>query len=352
MGNLLFGMKEQENAMDTGTETYWGKDTVSAADDTWWQAVMEQGEHAHYRALGDRREESARFASGRARPGGNGGGAGDSSLDWATARQIYETDQTVELTVVGYNRGGLLAEWGALRGFVPASHIVAFPSQVPEEERKAAFARRVGSRMTLKVIEFDPANGRIVLSERAAQAGPGRRTQVLEKLQPGDITRGVVTNVCDFGAFVDLGGVEGLIHVSEVSWGRVAHPRDALEPGQEVDVYVINVDRTQARIALSLKRLQPDPWATVEQRYTVGQVVEGKITHVVPFGAFACLEEGLEGLIHVSELAEGSFMHPRNIVHEGEVVRARIMSIDGEGRRIGLSLRRADDGWAENSTPM
>ncbi|MBI3762464.1 MAG: S1 RNA-binding domain-containing protein [Chloroflexi bacterium] len=338
--------------METGTATYWGNDLVASADDAWWQAVMEQGEYASYRSRSERRNESARYASERAGSSGSADGGGDASLDWATARQVYESDQTVELAVVGFNRGGLLVGWGALRGFVPASHIVAFPSQVSEEERKAAFARRIGGRMTLKVIEFDPANGRIVLSERAAQAGPGRRTQVLEKLQPGDITRGVVTNVCDFGAFVDLGGVEGLIHVSEVSWGRVAHTGDALEPGQEVDVYVINVDRAHARIALSLKRLQPDPWATVEHRYTVGQVVEGKITHVVPFGAFACLEEGLEGLIHVSELAEGSFMHPRNIVQEGEVVRARIMSIDGEGRRIGLSLRRADNRWAENTTPM
>jgi small subunit ribosomal protein S1 len=342
--------------MDMGWDTNPGL-AAPAGDDGWWQAVMEQGEHAHYEPRG---EGEARYFGGHRPEGGPGanGRSGDAA-DWAAAREVYETDQTIELSVVGYNRGGLLVAWNNLRGFVPASHIIAFPTQISEDARKAALARRVGSRMTLKVIEFDQASGRIVLSERAAQAGPGRRTQVLDGLQPGDVTHGVVTNVCDFGAFVDLGGVEGLVHVSEVSWGRVAHPRDALEPGQEVSVYVMSVDRAQARIALSLKRLQPDPWATVEQRYTVGQLVEGTITHIVPFGAFACIEEGLEGLIHVSELAEGSFMHPRNVVHEGEHVRARIMNIDGLGRRLGLSLRRVGEeaeaqehGWPENTAAL
>lgn len=345
--------------MERRTETHEGfREESPGPGEAWWQAVMEQGEQARYRPRGERREDWARPAGGERtgpeKPADSGGEVGH---DWATARQVYEKDQMVELAVVGYNRGGLLVGWGALRGFVPASHIVAFPSQVAEDARKAALALRVGSRMNLKVIELDPANSRIVLSERAAQAGPGRRTEVLDRLQPGDITRGVVTNVCDFGAFVDLGGVEGLVHVSEVSWGRVSHPRDALSPGQEIEAYVISIDRVQARIALSVKRLQPDPWATVAQRYAVGQLVEGTITHIVPFGAFACIEEGLEGLIHVSELAEGSFMHPRNVVTEGERVRARIMNIDGEGRRIGLSLRRANHdglsgaGWSEEPAP-
>jgi small subunit ribosomal protein S1 len=220
---------------------------------------------------------------------------------------------------------------------------VDFPAQLPEEERKAALARKVGARLRLKVIEFDPGKGRVVFSERAAQAGPGSRQNVLQRLQPGDVVRGVVTNVCDFGAFVDLGGLEGLIHVSEVSWNRVAHPRDALCCNQEVDVSVISVDREQGRVALSLKRLRPDPWATVEQRYAAGQIVEGTVTNVVNFGAFVCLEDGLEGLIHVSELADGNFLHPRSVVSEGERVRVRIVSMDGAGRRLALSLRRVGE---------
>jgi small subunit ribosomal protein S1 len=151
-----------------------------------------------------------------------------------------------------------------------------------------------------------------------------------------------VTNLCSFGAFVDLGGLEGLIHVSELSWGRVDHPSDVLEPNQSVDVYVLNIDRERGRVGLSLKRLLPDPWQSVEERYCVGQTVEGIVTHVVVFGAFARIEEGLEGLIHVSELAEGDFLHPRNVVQEGDTVTARILNIDSARRRMGLSLRRPD----------
>jgi len=180
----------------------------------------------------------------------------------------------------------------------------------------------------------------LILSERAAQVQPGTRAAVLNNIQPGDVCRGLVTNLCDFGVFVDLGGIEGLIHISELSWGRVGHPRDILNRGETIEVYVMSVDPAQERVALSLKRLRPDPWQTVEDHYRVGQVVEGQVTNVVDFGAFVCIEDGLEGLIHVSELAEGHFLHPRNVVNEGDVVKARILNIDGRARRLGLSLRR------------
>jgi small subunit ribosomal protein S1 len=260
--------------------------------------------------------------------------------DWESARQLFESDGTIELEVSGFNRGGLLVGWNSLRGFVPASHLMNFPNEAPEIERKTALAERVGDRLLLKVIEFDPSKGRIVFSERAARSGPGSRQQLLQQLKAGDRATGTITNVCDFGAFVDLGGIEGLIHVSEVSWNRVAHPRDVLKVNQTVEVLVLSVDRGQARVALSLKRLRPDPWASVEQRYSVGQIIEGQITNVVNFGAFIALEDGLEGLIHVSELAEGNFLHPRNVVNEGESVQAKIISIDGGSRRLSLSLRR------------
>ncbi len=296
-------------------------------DEGWWTAVLQD-------------EETHRPGPGYVPKRGDGHAGADSAADWLAARQLYESDEPVELEAVGHNRGGLIVVFRSLRGFVPASHLVDFQAQLPEEERKAALARKVGARLRLKVIEYDPGKGRIVFSERAAQAGPGSRQQVLQSLQPGDVVRGVVTNVCDFGAFVDLGGLEGLIHVSEVSWNRVAHPRDALICNQEIHVSVISVDREQGRVALSLKRLRPDPWATVEQRYSVGQIIEGAVTNVVNFGAFVCLEDGLEGLIHVSELADGNFLHPRSVVREGERVRARIVSVDGAGHRLALSLRR------------
>lgn len=260
--------------------------------------------------------------------------------DWETARVLYASDGTVDLDVVGFNRGGLLVVWNSLRGFVPASHLVEFPNDADEFARKNALSRRVGEHLHLKVIEVDESKGRIVFSERAARSAPGSRDQLLSRLQLGDIVTGMVTNVCDFGAFVDLGGVEGLIHVSEISWNRVNHPRDVLENNRPVEVMVMSIDREQARVALSLKRTRPDPWSTVEERYSIGQVVEGEITNVVNFGAFISLEDGLEGLIHISELAEGHFMHPRNVVIEGEIVQACILSIDSHSRRLSLSLRR------------
>jgi small subunit ribosomal protein S1 len=259
--------------------------------------------------------------------------------DWADIRRIMENDEVVELTVIGYNRGGLLVEWRALRGFVPASQLMNFPATSNNNVRRNALVNHVGQALSLRVIELDSEQNRLILSERAARVQPGERANILTQLKSGDHTHGHITNLCDFGAFVDLGGLEGLIHISELSWGRVGHPADILKRDQQIEVYVLNVDRENGRIALSLKRLHPDPWETVGLRYKIGEMVEGTITNVVDFGAFACIEEGLEGLIHVSELAEGHFLHPRNVVSEGQTIRARILSIDSDTRRLGLSLR-------------
>jgi small subunit ribosomal protein S1 len=308
-------------------------------DEGWWAAVLQEEEN----------HRTVKRPNGKAPPAPGS----DPVADWQAARRLYEVDEPIELDVVGYNRGGLLVGFHSLQGFVPASHLMGFQAQTTEDERMAALSHKVGLRLKLKVIEYDPAKGRVVFSERAAQAGPGSRQAVLGSLQPGQVVSGIVTNVCDFGAFVDLGGIEGLIHVSEVSWSRVGHPRDVLSNNQQVQVSVLSVDPDQGRVALSLKRLRPDPWANVEQRYTVGEVIEGIVTNVVNFGAFVCVEEGLEGLIHVSELADGHFLHPRNVVREGDRLRASIVSIDGAGRRLGLSLRRLahGNGAAEPSVP-
>lgn len=265
-----------------------------------------------------------------------------SAEDWAELARIRDEDITLELPVVGYNRGGLLVEWRTLRGFVPASQLTEFPINSPEPTRRRAMLGYIGQILPLRVIELNPDRNRVILSERAAQAEPGGRQSILHSVQPGMTVHGIVTNLVDFGAFIDLGGLEGLIHISELSWGRVSHPRAVLERGQTVEAYVLEVDRAAGRIALSLKRLRPDPWRTVEQHFKVGQVVDATITNVVDFGAFASLEDGLEGLVHVSELAEGHFLHPRNVVSEGQRIRARILSIDGRARRMGLSLRDVD----------
>lgn len=259
--------------------------------------------------------------------------------DWSDIQEITAQDAIIELPVIGYNRGGLLVEWRSLRGFVPASQLVNFPAHLPGNIRRRALMNRVGHMLQLRVIELNPEKNRLILSERAAQVQAGTRAHILTTIASGEVVNGVVTNLCDFGVFVDLGGLEGLIHISELSWGRVAHPESMLKRGQRIEAFVLDVDRDAARIALSVKRLRPDPWKTVEQRYRIGQVVEGTITNVVDFGAFACIEEGLEGLIHVSELAEGHFLHPRNVVGEGQNIRARILNIDGRARRLGLSLR-------------
>jgi len=261
----------------------------------------------------------------------------ENAESWQIFCQHRDAGTAVELTVESYNRGGLLVRWEQVVGFVPASQLCDGLRYGDEQARLNDLATRVGSALTLKVIEVDPAKNRLILSERAARHVADPDLNVLDELNPGDVCQGQVTNLCTFGAFIDLGGVEGLIHISELSWGRVSHPADILQSGQQVEVYVLNVDRDQGRVGLSLKRLLPDPWNTVNDRYYVGQVIEGEITNLVNFGAFVRLEEGLEGLIHTSELnsAEASGLYT---LHEGARVLVRINSIESERHRIGLSL--------------
>jgi small subunit ribosomal protein S1 len=208
-----------------------------------------------------------------------------------------------------------------------------------EIEREHMLNRYLHCFLTLKVIECDPARGRVVLSERAALSEPGRRTRLLDTLNPGDRAWGAVTNITDFGVFVDLGGLEGLIHVSELSWGRVRHPADMLHLGDRIEVFVISIDRERLRVALSLKRLYANPWETAEDHYEPGQVVEAVITSILPFGAFARLEEGLDGLIHVSEMGEPyENIKPADFFFEGQSVIVRILQVDSQRQRLGLSL--------------
>jgi small subunit ribosomal protein S1 len=319
-------------------------------DESYWAALLREGESAFSRVSPTENHDWEQDYT-ELLPQQADSATHQTWNDWEIARQTHAADRVVDPPVVGYNRGGLLVEWNSLRGFVPASQLVDFPSLPDGAARRAELAARVGMTLSLRIIELDQDQNRLILSERAAQVGAGQRANILERLRRGDICSGRVTNLCDFGAFVDLGGVEGLIHISELSWGRVGHPRDVLTRNETVRVYVMDVQREHGRVALSLKRLQPDPWATVEQRYTVGQIVEGVITNVVDFGAFARVEEGLEGLIHVSELAEGNFLHPRNVVREGERIRARVLNIDGQSRRLGLSLRRGEGDMTTPADP-
>lgn len=266
----------------------------------------------------------------------DGGGSRDQA-DWERAAELLHSGEAMAVAVSGYNRGGLLAEIGRIQGFVPASHLVVAPVVQAMEARLAALAARVGETLTVKVVEIDRDRCRLILSERLAhQDGNG---PLPDRLVPGQTCQGRVTNVCPFGVFVDLGGFEGLIHISELSWGRVESPAEVAQPGDRVEVMVLQVGPEEHKVSLSLKRLHPDPWQGVEVRYCVGQMLDAVITNVVSFGAFARLEAGLEGLIHISELAEGSFMHPRNVVNEGDHVRVRVLSVDGARRRIALTMR-------------
>ncbi len=268
----------------------------------------------------------------------------DQEKEWRSLGKLFETGEIFEGTVTGHNKGGLIVQLGQVRGFVPSSQLVP-PSRwdkdrdLTREERRA---KMVGRQLMFKIIELDRERNRLILSERAAERTrrKNQKQQLLATLKAGDTCRGRVSSLCDFGAFVDLGGADGLIHLSELSWGRISHSREVLQIGDEVDVYVLNVNQEKRRIGLSLKRLQPDPWSQAVERYSEGQLVEGTITKLTEFGAFARLrEDDIEGLIHVSELSNDRIAHPKEVVKEGQTLTLRIIRLDPHRRRMGLSLK-------------
>lgn len=263
----------------------------------------------------------------------------ESGDPWARAREAMLEDQTFTLRVIGHNKGGLLVNWDGIQGFVPASQLIDLPQFHLPRERMQALAGWHDRLVSLKVIEVDKAQSRLIFSERATLVPAQEREGLLSGVQPGARLIGTVTNLTSFGAFVDLGGVEGLIHISEISWSRVIHPSAVLKPGQSVQVLVLDVNQGEERVALSMKRLRPDPWEGVEQRYRPGQFVSGIVGNITTFGAFVQIEPELEGLVHISELAEGAFLHPRDVVHSGEEVVARVLAVDGPGKRLALTLR-------------
>ncbi|MEM6530667.1 MAG: S1 RNA-binding domain-containing protein, partial [Chloroflexota bacterium] len=259
-------------------------------DEGYWEALLREGENAEPAAhvrYHDVRVDYAASDNGHSRMAPPPASAVNTvyiEQDWVDIEALMNADETIELAVTGYNRGGLLVEWRNIRGFVPASQLIHFPAEADNIARRDMLVDQVGQTLLLRVIELNREQNRLVLSERAAQVQPGERAHIFDTLHAGDVAEGIVTNITDFGAFVDLGGLEGLIHISELSWGRVGHPQDVLERDQTVSVYVLETDRDAGRIALSVKRLHPDPWKTVEDRYMVGQIIEGTITNVVDFG--------------------------------------------------------------------
>ena len=261
-------------------------------------------------------------------------------FDWEKAEILYTQDAIIELKATGFNRGGLLVEDIHIKGFVPISHLVKITEETADEKQKEILTSYVGQIIQLKVIDCSPKRERVVLSERAAQAAPGQRIELLNNLYEGQRVSGKVTTITKFGVFVDLGGIEGLIHISELSWGRVTHPSAVLSPGQEIDVQVMKLDLSRCRVALSLKRLKPNPWDSAHLNYQTGQVAKATITNLAPYGAFARLEEGLDGLIHISEI-EGNPDSPAEILCEGQEVQVSILHIDTARQQLGLRLYTA-----------
>ena len=266
--------------------------------------------------------------------------------DWSRARELLESGEVWRGEVVDYNRGGLVVQFENLHGFVPGSHIwKKLGKNVSADQREEKFEVYVGKELSLKVIEVNRDRRRLVLSERLAQQQirESSRERLMNELVEGQVVPGIVSGLRPFGAFVDLGGADGLIHISELAWRRVRHPDEVLQVGDDIVVYVLGLDHERTRISLSLKRLQPDPWTLVDETYTVDQLVSGTVTNVVDFGAFVALDLGVEGLVHADDLADPPPSDPRELVKRGDELELRIVRIDSFRERIGLSLKQVSE---------
>ncbi|AWB83929.1 30S ribosomal protein S1 [Corynebacterium liangguodongii] len=263
---------------------------------------------------------------------------------WGTIEELQNNDQPVTGTVIEVVKGGLILDIG-LRGFLPASLV--------EMRRVRDLDPYIGQELEAKIIELDKHRNNVVLSRRAylEETQSAVRSDFLHQLQKGQVRKGVVSSIVNFGAFVDLGGVDGLVHVSELSWKHIDHPSEVVTVGDEVTVEVLDVDLDRERVSLSLKATQEDPWRVFARTHAVGQIVPGKVTKLVPFGAFVRVQEGIEGLVHISELAQRHVEVPDQVVTVGEEVMVKVIDIDLDRRRISLSLKQADEDYSEEFDP-
>jgi small subunit ribosomal protein S1 len=273
--------------------------------------------------------------------------------DWQRAEVLQESDEAWSGEVAAANKGGLIMPFGNLRGFIPASHVVDLPRGLNEDDRIRYLENLVGTEISVKVIEVNRKRRRLVFSQRNAEREnrDARKESLLSELSEGDVRSGIVSGLCDFGAFVDLGGADGLIHISELAWHRVRHPQEVVNVGDKVEIYILHLDERGKRIGLSLKRLQPNPWSQVDELYHIGQLVEGTVSRVEPFGAFISLDPGIEALLHVSQISDQENEDPTRHVYEGQRIMTRIISIESEKQRLGLSLKEVTAGeqqqWEE-----
>jgi small subunit ribosomal protein S1 len=271
----------------------------------------------------------------------------EEELDWLKAATYKDSQQVYDTKIAGYNKGGLIVKFGRLRGFVPQSQMNAERRRMDETETpETRWGKMVNEPIVVKVMEVDKSRNRLILSERQAarESREKRKENLINQLTVGELRTGRVVSLEDFGAFIDVGGAEGLVHLTELSWHHVTHPRQFLEVGQQVQVRVISVDPVAKRIGLSMKQLEMDPWDRVATEYNTGQLVKATITKLTKFGAFAEIEglPEIEGLVHISELSDRRVLHPKDVVNEGDVLTLRIVKMDVANRRLGLSLKKVN----------
>ncbi|HAF62180.1 MAG TPA: hypothetical protein DCK95_07635 [Anaerolineaceae bacterium] len=301
-----------------------GDDSAPMLDDSWWSSLLEEATkypNADNKANNIHHEE-----------------IDDGDIDWNLLEQYFYQDEVLKVTIVGYNKGGLLVKGDKFRGFVPNSHLKEISKMQYNQDRMQALKQYIGQDMEVKVIECDQKTGKLILSERAAEKAPGCRLDVFEELEIGSDVEGEVTNITKFGIFLDLGGVEGLIHVSEISWGKVHHPSEVVSVGDSVRARVISIDREKMRIALSMKQLLPNPWFEFSEKYLEGDVITVTITRVVGYGVFAEVENGIEGLVHISDIQSKDSTISTDTMHVGEQIVVTIKAIDVENRRLSMGF--------------
>jgi small subunit ribosomal protein S1 len=315
-----------------------GKNDRSAPvlDEGWWDSVLaEESRYSTTQRMVATKPEVRREAvqeSQTAQPA-------QTPVNWTHVKDLYMNDRIIDLTVTGQNRGGLLVEGSGLFGFVPLSHLVDLAGK-ETLDRIHDLEPYVGRTLRLKVIECVPEDGRVVFSERAAQSEPGKRAELFHSLHSGQRVCGTVTNVTDFGVFVDLGGVEGLVHISELSWGRVTHPSQFVKLGGSIDVQVLELAPERCRVALSMKRLMPNPWTNADHEFPINSVHAATITSVLSYGVFARLDVfGVEGLVHSSEIPHEEGVLLKDILSEGQSIQVRVLHLDPAHHRLGFSMR-------------
>ena len=303
---------------------------IPSVDEGWWESVL--AEEQRYTA------PSPKAAVPALAKDASGSEEASSQVDWESIKQYYKKDRIIEMQVTGHNRGGLLVEGDGLSGFVPLSHLIELAGKEDHEDRDASLEEYQGKTLKVKIIECVPEDERIIFSERAALSEPGRRVELFHSLTPGMDVTGTVTNITDFGVFLDLGGVEGLIHISELSWGRVSHPNQLVKMGEELQVQVLELSLERCRVALSRKRLLPNPWENATDEFPEGKIVSATVTNVLSYGAFASLDVGVEGLIHATEMPLQDGQSPREILSVGQNIQLRVLHVDPNHQRLGFSM--------------